>query len=50
MMSRTGSKCGRERVAGEPEGNRPLLGQSHILEDKTELYLRNNMEGYRQNS
>jgi hypothetical protein len=50
MMSRASSKCGRERVAGKPGGNRPLLGQSCIMEDKTELYLRNNMEGYRQNS
>jgi len=50
MMSRASSKCGRERVVGEPEGNRPLLRQSHIMEDKIELYMRNNMEVYRLNS
>jgi len=44
MMPRASSKCGRERVFSEPEGNRPLLRQSRILQDEIALYLRNNME------
>jgi len=50
MMSRASSKCETERVVGVPEGNRPLLTQSHILEDKIKLHLINNMEEYRMNS
>jgi hypothetical protein len=34
MMSRASNKCGRERVTGEPERNRPLLRQ------RIKLYLR----------